>query len=97
MPSLDNLKHQLVRDLAISCFSTPLIADFTAVAGDDAPMHCSLQLTDKRLAWLQQLDQDLGALINHIESQKPTRLGLYHEALWHFFLQYDDDIELINL
>lgn len=93
---LPELQNQPVRDLAYSCFSEPLVSDFSAIAGRDAPLHCSLQLTSKRLNWLMQLDENPQLLLNFLDQLRPRRLGLYHEALWQFFLQQDDEVELIT-
>ena len=95
MFNLHALHHQQVRDLAYSCFSEPLLKAFAESDGEDAPAHCSLHLTGKRLAWLHDLDRQPGALISFIDSVQPRRLGLYHETLWHFFLQQDEEVELI--
>ncbi len=96
MLNLAELKHQQVRDLAVSCFSEPLLSAFDSIAGEQAPTHCSLRLTENRIAWLQQLDRNPGLLLNHLDRLKPRRLGLYHEALWHFFLQQDQEVELVT-
>lgn len=96
MSDLSKLKHPRVRDLAYSCFSEPLVTDFSGIAGFDAPSHCSLTLTEKRLSWLRRLDRDPQTLINYLEPFRFRKLGLYHEALWHFFLQQDDDVELLG-
>ncbi len=94
MNQLD-LKQQQVRDLAVSCFSEPLISNFTPLDGINAPSHCALHLSEKRLQWLRQLDRNPKPLLEFIEQAKLRRLGFYHEALWHFFLQQDEDVELI--
>ena len=95
MFSLHDLGHQQVRDLGFSCFGEPLITAFDQITGADAPAHCSLRLTAKRIAWLQQLDRRPDLLMNHIDRVRPRKLGHYHEALWHFFLQQDDQVELL--
>ncbi len=59
-------------------------------------MHtCALALTEERALWLQQLDSQPDALIHHLEERANRRLGLYFEALWHFFLTQDAQTDLI--
>lgn len=96
MLSLPELKNQQVRDLAYSCFSEPLISNFNQFESETAPAHCSLGLTEKRIDWLRQLDRSPNRLLAFLDQVRPRRLGLYHEALWHFFLQHDDEVELVS-
>ena len=44
---------------------------------------------------MQQLDQNPGTLVSYLDQVQPRQLGLYHEALWHFFLQQDEELELV--
>ncbi len=92
---MSELKQQQVRDLAVSCFSEPLISDFAPLDNITAPSHCALHLSEKRLQWLRHLDRNPKPLLEFLEQAKFRRLGFYHEALWHFFLQQDEDVELI--
>ncbi|GAB5450104.1 MAG: DUF1853 family protein [Halioglobus sp.] len=56
---------------------------------------CALALTEERALWLQQLDSQPNALLHHLEERANRRLGLYFEALWHFFLTQDAQTDLI--
>jgi uncharacterized protein len=53
------------------------------------------QLTQKKLVWLRQLDDEPTTLLQHLSVSHTHRLGVYFEQLWHFFLQQDPDTELI--
>lgn len=98
MPS-DNLANAssfnspLVRALAWSCFSPPLIRHYPSVIGSLQPPH--FELTAARQQWLQQLDADHSPLASYLaENCRSTRLGLVYESLWHFFLREDPQITL---
>ncbi|MFT4520869.1 MAG: hypothetical protein ACI9JM_003277 [Halioglobus sp.] len=56
---------------------------------------CALALTPDRRLWLEQLDRDAGALLEHLAQRSTHRLGIYFEQLWHFFLQQDPLLELV--
>lgn len=92
MAEMINYKTQAVRDLAHSCFGPSLVK--TSPITSDAK-HCHLQLSPQRLEWLTQLDQDPAALIEKLESINSTRLGIYFEGLWQFFIDADPALELI--
>jgi uncharacterized protein len=86
---------QEVRDLAWACFSPPLLHIEQVVGATSGITACTLQLTPERRLWLERIDRDPGALLEHL-AQRPThRLGMYFEQLWHFFLQQDPATELI--
>lgn len=95
MFDFQQLKQQQVRDLAICCFSEPLIKNFDPINPGDVPGPCSLELNDQRIAWLRSLDQNPKLLLHYLDQIQPRRLGQYNEALWHFFLQQDDEVELV--
>jgi len=88
-------KTREVRDLAWACFSPSLFHSEVLSADKPAIANCGLALTDERRAWLAQLDESPLALHRHLQTLHNTRLGLYFESLWHFFLQSDPLIELI--
>jgi hypothetical protein len=60
-----------------------------------AVSDCALTLTPARRLWLEQLDRDASALLDHLSQQRSQRLGVYFEHLWHFFLAQDPGIELV--
>ena len=91
---------QEVRDLAWACFSPPLLltqellTHSVAGAGENIT-ECGLTLTPSRQAWLQALDRDTSALLDHLSKQRSHRLGIYFEHLWHFFLARDPATDLV--
>lgn len=89
------LQTPAVRDLAWSCFSPPLIISDTVAPAGLQVANCGLILDDRRMSWLLQLDQDPRPLVRQLERLRSRRLGLYFEALWHFFLQSDERTELL--
>jgi hypothetical protein len=89
-------KNKSVRDLAWSCFGPDLIDKFTPFNNADENIQtCHIALTSERLAWLEELDHNPQALNEALSTLKSQRLGLHHEALWHFFIQQDPHLELI--
>lgn len=83
-----------VRDLAWSCFSAPLLLSPLLVSNDTLH-NASFALTDERRDWLRALDRDPRPLRAHLALGHSTRLGLYFERLWHFFLAQDSEVELL--
>jgi uncharacterized protein len=81
-----------VRDLAWSCFSEPILISAEL---DSDTANSDLLLTPGRRQWLRNLDQQPLALEQHLSALKSTRLGLYFESLWHFFIEQDPDLEMI--
>tara|TARA_R110002110_G_scaffold157570_1_gene354470 strand:- start:15549 stop:16487 length:939 start_codon:yes stop_codon:yes gene_type:complete len=88
------LTNPRVRDLAWACFGPPLL-QMETLASASGVTTASLTLTAARARWLQQLDRQPQPLLAWLEALPATRLGLYFEHLWHFFLQQDSDTELI--
>jgi hypothetical protein len=89
------LTQPAVRDLAWACFSPPLLLS-SQLPGADKPVgNCQLRLTPAREGRLRELDAEPGPLLAHLQSSGHSRLGLYFEALWHFFLETDPDTELL--
>ncbi|WP_188109539.1 DUF1853 family protein [Pseudohalioglobus sediminis] len=92
--TLVSLHSPAVRDLAWACFAPPLL--HTAQLPCTMPVtNCALELTPQRREWLLQLDRQPRALLNHLAERASRRLGLYFEALWHFFLLHDSEVELL--
>lgn len=91
----NTLTTPAVRDLAWACFSPPLILSADVAPADLDVANCGLVLDGPRQRWLESLDRQPGPLLNHLEKLQGTRLGLYFEALWHFFLQEDERVELV--
>lgn len=93
--SLHHYKTREVRDLAWACFS-PSLFHSEMLSSDKPPIsNCGLTLTEDRQAWLAKLDQSPLPLHRHLQTLHNSRLGLYFESLWHFFLQSDSLVELI--
>ena len=84
-----------VRDLAWACFSQPMLRSDRLHSGGEPLGNCTLQLTAQRRTWLDALDECPEDLLQHLGQPAPARLGLYFERLWHFFLEADEDTELV--
>jgi hypothetical protein len=84
-----------VRDLAWACFEPPLLHSDQLTDASQAVSNCRLGLTGDRLRWLGDLDEDPEELQRHLANIRSHRLGIYFEALWHFFLQQDRTVDLI--
>ncbi len=98
MPNIKPLTHYKtpqVRDLAWACFSPALFHSEKLSDDGQNIANCILGLTPRRHAWLEQLDNKPGALLDHLNLLHNGRLGLYFESLWHFFLHQDIDVELL--
>ncbi len=87
--------NRAVSDLAWACFSPPIL--HTEELSDECQniANCGLSLSPQRLDWLKRLDRHPAALHDHLNQLRSTRLGIYFESLWHFFLQQDPEVELI--
>ncbi|MEP1472427.1 MAG: DUF1853 family protein [Halieaceae bacterium] len=92
---INSLKNRYVRDLAWACFSPSLLHTEKLADDQHNVANCGLSLTSPRATWLQLLDQNPAALIDFLDQKNHTRLGLYFEQLWHFFLQEDPDVDLV--
>ena len=93
MTAIPRYKNRIVQDLFWSCFGPSLITDFNPFTqGIDQ----YLSPTAKRIDWFKQLDQHPAALEAHINAMPQQRLGLYFEALWHFFFQQDPEFDLVT-
>lgn len=92
-PQLNTLefRHQAVRDLAWSCFSTPLMRALPQTQAS----QLRPELDDASLIWLRALDRDPESLHKALAKRHSTRLGLYFEALWQFYLDQHPDWELL--
>lgn len=88
------LANPQVRDLAWACFG-PALLQVATLASADGVTDGKLALTALRASWLQQLDRQPQPLLNWLEAQPDTRLGLYFERLWQFFLTEDSETELL--
>ena len=89
------LTNRQVRDLAWACFSPPLLHTEQLADDQHNVANCGLSLTPTRQHWLQQLDRKPAALNEFLSQKAHTRLGLYFEQLWHFFLREDPDVDLL--
>ena len=88
-------RTQAVRDLAWACFSSPLLTLAVSHMDRDAVADCAPVITEPRQQWLHELDGDPSALLKHLESTSASRVGLYFEALWHFYLRHNGATDLI--
>lgn len=84
--------HQAVRDLAWSCFSTPLMEGLP----QSQARQLLPELDSANLAWLRALDHDPELLHKALAQRHSTRLGLYFEALWLFYFNQHPDWELLG-
>lgn len=85
-------RHQAVRDLAWSCFSSPLMATLP----QSQASQLQPQLDSTSIFWLQALDRNPEPLHKALAQRHSTRLGLYFEALWLFYLDQHPDWELFE-
>ena len=86
---------QEVRDLAWACFSPSLMSTRKLARDGTVAGNCGLEFTDRRRAWLEQLDRDATPLLQHLARQRSHRLGVYFEHLWHFLLLQDPEVDLV--
>ncbi len=85
-----------MRDLSWSCFGPSLVTDFSSANNNHFHIKdFELTLTQKRIDWLQGLDNNPLPLHRYLSTVKSTRLGLYFEALWQYFFRHDPDYMLI--
>lgn len=83
-PDWHNFHHKEVRDLAWAVFSTPLMAQ---LPGCDAQL-CAPGAEAADWHWLEALDRQPEPLLTALAAGNSTRLGLYFERLWLFYLQH---------
>ena len=84
-----------VRDLAWACFSPPMLHSNRVADADQNIDNCGLHLTPARLEWLRAIDRQPASLHQHLNKLHNSRLGLYFESLWHFFLEQDPQVDLL--
>lgn len=94
MNQLHDLTHPVVRDLAWAVFSPNLISDFSFHPHGNDIQSFSVTLSESRVQWLFDLDHSPAALLLQLTALKSTRLGVYFEALWRFFIQHDPQYQL---
>ncbi|WP_136064457.1 DUF1853 family protein [Modicisalibacter radicis] len=82
--AFDDYRHPLVRDLAWLLEAPDLLV--TAYPGRPTLDELGLADPERRTAWLDALERDPTALEAALDTRRAVRLGLYHEALWHFLL-----------
>jgi hypothetical protein len=90
---LNRLHHPQVRDLAW-LLQAPDLLD-TPFPGRPSLSNLGLDDPDERRSWLNSLEQDPQALETVTGPRLAGRLGLYHEALWHFLLAYAPGTRLL--
>ncbi len=89
--ALHQLRHQAVRDLAWCCFSAPMMNELPGTLITILPVD-----NHSLWPWLQALDQQPQKLLDHLSQIKSTRLGIYYEALWHFYFANHPEWELLH-
>lgn len=82
---LDALRHPLVRDLAWLLHAPDLLV--TPYPGRPTLDELGLGDPQARAAWLAALEARPAPLETALDYRLTGRLGLYHEALWHFLLE----------
>lgn len=89
------LRHRVVRDLLWACFAPPLMLTPQLSARGGALSNCGLTLTKQRRQRFIALDLEPAPLLAALENSQKLRLGIYFEHLWHFFLEWDEAVDLL--
>lgn len=89
------LRHRVVRDLLWACFAPPLMLTPQLSARGGALSNCGLTLTKERRQRFIALDLEPAPLLAALENSHKLRLGIYFEHLWHFFLEWDESVDLL--
>ena len=95
MRNLPPLAQQAVRDLAWAIFAPNLIDDYRFHPLGGGIGSCHMALTEQRRQWLVDLDRNPAPLLDILSGLKSTRLGIYFEALWQFFIRCDPAFTLL--
>lgn len=95
MKHLQSLTDPTVRDLAWAVFAPSLISDFSFHPQGAGVEDFAAELSAARWRWLQSLDRDPTPLAAYLQTLRSTRLGVYFEALWRFFVHHDPQFELV--
>lgn len=82
MDLLPRLRQQEVRDLYWACFSQSMLTSDYNVASY-AELKNSFPYIEQ---WFLDLDANPNDLLSHLAKLKSTRLGIYFEALWEYYL-----------
>jgi len=91
MSLLQQLTQHAVRDLYCACFGKNLMASgCNVVSFDEVNIHFP-----HLEQWFLDLDKTPNTLLDHISSLKSTRLGIYYEALWEYYLRYAGVADLL--
>lgn len=96
---LHQLKHQSLRDLAWCCLSAPMMQALPNTLNTQIfplPQSAPTINSDALWRWLIALDNDPSELEAHLAQRKSTRLGIYYEALWHFYFSHHPDWQLLH-
>ncbi|NND69690.1 MAG: DUF1853 family protein [Halioglobus sp.] len=88
-------QNRAVRDLAWTCFSPALLHTARLHPTQGFVADANFELTPARQRWLEQLERDALPLLEYLDVRNTTRLGLYFERLWQFFLREDPEVELV--
>ncbi len=92
MNLLPQLRQREVRDLYWACFSEELINSSLNVAS-----YAEVETHFPHIeTWFRKLDAEPKQLQLHLAKLHSSRLGLYFEALWEYYLRYAGVAELIT-
>lgn len=95
MKHLPALRHPAVRDLAWAIFSPALVTRFSFHPSGSGIENFQPILSGQRSSWLTALDRNPDPLLQSLSDLKSTRLGIYFEALWRYFIATDPQLELL--
>lgn len=99
---IHHFKHQSVRDLAWCCISAPIMQRLPGIethifpAQEYLPDNHPAQPESTLWRWLCGLDAHPIVLNEHLAKRKSTRLGIYYEALWHFYFSHHPQWQLLH-
>lgn len=91
-------KHPAVRDLAWSLLSPSLLGSLPQNHSRTRQYSLNQEaLTPELGRWLQQVDNNPENLQRKLDSLHSTRLGIYFESLWQFYLEHQHQLITHNL
>ncbi|MFT7617960.1 MAG: hypothetical protein ACI97A_001599 [Planctomycetota bacterium] len=95
MQRIKTFKHRIVRDLAWTILSPPLV-DLQCETATSASIRWCRRQFDAFLPQLRALDADPAPLQEKIDIEQSYRLGKYFENLIAYWLEASDDFELLE-
>lgn len=85
-------KQRAVRDLAWALFNPPLFEQIEEISDE---WLTPVWQDSAVLAWLQTLDKNPHELLEHLKTQRATRLGIYFEQLLSFYFDHYPRFSLV--